>query len=154
MASVNSKVESFNLHVKENRQGLKARGERTDDLMKNLFKAFMATSDKDFVSCVKTRKDECDECKEISEVQLMKLAINKHVNKKRDRECSSPSEEGKQAVALRSSLEQVKKETLNMSKALQSQRKNDLQKEPPIKITERRTEARKEREKEPMILGH
>ena len=61
--------------------------ERTDDLMTNLFKVCIATSDKEFVSYIKSKKDECDEGKETSEVQLMKLEINKNVNKKRDSEC-------------------------------------------------------------------
>ena len=46
VVTVHSNVELFNLHVKENRQGLKARGESTDDLMINLFKGHMAASDK------------------------------------------------------------------------------------------------------------
>ena len=85
MASVKSNIELSNLHVKENMQGIKFRGERTDDLMINLFKVCMATSDKDFVSCIKTKKDEHDDGNHISEDQLMKLALNKYVNKKRDR---------------------------------------------------------------------
>ena len=50
MASVNSNLELFNLHVKGNIQGIKAREERTHDLMTNLFKGHMDASDKDFVS--------------------------------------------------------------------------------------------------------
>ena len=57
MESVNSSIELFSLHLKENRQGLKARGECADDFMINPFKGYMATSDKDFVSHIKTKKD-------------------------------------------------------------------------------------------------
>ena len=88
---MNSNIESFNLHAKENVQGLKDRGKCTDDLMINLFKGFMTTSDKEFVSGIITKKDEYDEGKETSEVQLMKLALNRHGNKKRHGEWSAPS---------------------------------------------------------------
>ena len=95
MDSVKSHVDLFNLHVKENRQGLKAREERTDNLMINLFKGYMDTSDKEFSSCMKPKKDENDEVKETSEVQLINLALNKHVSKKLDGEWSAPFEEVK-----------------------------------------------------------
>ena len=39
MSTVNSDIENFNHYVKMNVDGLKARGEQTDDLMINLFKA-------------------------------------------------------------------------------------------------------------------
>ena len=81
---MNSNVELFNLHAKESRQGLKARWECTGDLMINPFKGYVAMSDKEFVSCIKTKKDQHDEGKKTSEVQLMKLVINKRFNKKRD----------------------------------------------------------------------
>ena len=48
MTSVNSNASLFKLHVKENRQGLKA--DHMDNLMINLFKGHMTTSDKYFVS--------------------------------------------------------------------------------------------------------
>ena len=71
-------------NCKENRQGLKARGKRKEDLMINIFKDVMATSDKDFVFYIKTKKHGCNEGNDISEDQLMKFAFNKHVNKKQD----------------------------------------------------------------------
>ena len=49
VASVNSNVDSFKLYVKENRQGLKVRGERMDNIMMNLFKGYMDEAEKDFV---------------------------------------------------------------------------------------------------------
>ena len=66
IASVNSNGESFKLHVTENRQDLKSIGECIDDLMTHMSKGCMATSDKEFASCIKTKKDGCDEGKEIS----------------------------------------------------------------------------------------
>ena len=133
MASANSKIELFNLHVKEATQGLKARGERTDDLTINLCKGCMAVSDKYFVSYIKTKKDEHDEGKENSKDQLIKSVLNKYVNKKRDRDCKAPSEEEKQMLSLIASLEASKKESLHISKTLKSQHKKDRRKITPAR---------------------
>ena len=120
MVTVHSNVELFNLHVKENRQGLKARGESTDDLMINLFKGYMAASDKEFAKYIRLKKDEYDEGKDISEERLMKLALNKYTNMKRDGDWNAPSAEQKQIVALRASLDEMKKEGLQLSKGLKN----------------------------------
>ena len=45
MPTVNSDIENFNQYVKVNVDGLKARGDQTDDLMINLFKAYQVASD-------------------------------------------------------------------------------------------------------------
>ena len=50
----------------------------------------------------------------------MKLALNKHTNMKRDSKWNGPSQEEKQIVALRESLDEMKKERLQISKALKS----------------------------------
>ena len=49
ITTVKSNIKTLNLHVKVNMEGFKARGERTEDLMKNLFKAYQVASDKYFV---------------------------------------------------------------------------------------------------------
>ena len=58
----------------------------------------------------------------------MTLALNKHVNRKRDGEWSASSEEEKQSVALKSSLEEFKKESLQMSKALKGRSREGKEK--------------------------
>ena len=57
MSIVNSDIEKFNQYVKENVDVLKSRGERTDNLMINLFKAYQVASDKEFVRYIKTNRD-------------------------------------------------------------------------------------------------
>ena len=52
--------------------------------MINVFKGYVATSYKEFLSYIKTKKDKYDQGKEIWEVRLVELALNKHFNKKRD----------------------------------------------------------------------
>ena len=46
MSTVNLYIENFNQYVKLNVDGLKARGERTDDLMINLLRAYHVALDR------------------------------------------------------------------------------------------------------------
>ena len=57
MTTVNSNIEKFNQYVKVNVEGLRARGERTDDLMINLFKAYQVASDAVFVQYIKIKRN-------------------------------------------------------------------------------------------------
>ena len=50
MKTVGSKIEQFNLHVKELRDNLALNGATTLDLLINLFQGYKAASDKSFVS--------------------------------------------------------------------------------------------------------
>ena len=46
---VNLNIELFNQDINENKQSLAARGKRTDNLIINLFKGYIAIKDKVFV---------------------------------------------------------------------------------------------------------
>ena len=50
MSIVNSSIEKFNQYVKMDVDGLKASGERTDDLMINLIKAYQVARYGEFTS--------------------------------------------------------------------------------------------------------
>jgi hypothetical protein len=49
MVTIKSDIEEFNKYIKQNYKGLLARSERCDDIMINLFKGYMATSESEFV---------------------------------------------------------------------------------------------------------
>ena len=49
MSTVNLDIKNSNQYVKVNVDGLKARGDRTDDLMINLFEAYQVASDGEFL---------------------------------------------------------------------------------------------------------
>ena len=61
MSTVNSDIENFNQYVKVNVDGLKARGERIDDIIINLFKAYQAASYGQFVRYKKKKRDQYDD---------------------------------------------------------------------------------------------
>ena len=61
MSTVNSDIENFNQYVKVNVDGLKARGERIDDIIINLFKAYQVASYGQFVRYKKKKRDQYDD---------------------------------------------------------------------------------------------
>ena len=58
MSTVNLDIKNFNQYVKVNVDGLIARGERTDDLMINLFKTYQENFNRNFVRYIKTKGDQ------------------------------------------------------------------------------------------------
>jgi hypothetical protein len=57
ISTIDSNIELFNQHVKINRDGLAARGESSDDLIINLFKAYLCLTDRGFVCYMMNKKD-------------------------------------------------------------------------------------------------
>ena len=60
-STVDSDFENFNQYVNVNLDGLKERGERTYDLMINIFKAYQVASYGEFVRYIKTKRDQYDD---------------------------------------------------------------------------------------------
>eukprot|EP00957_Ditylum_brightwellii_P212001 15366843-Ditylum_brightwellii.AAC.1 len=75
---VNSSINLFNQYVKQHQEGLKARGESTDDLMTNLFKAYLVASDGSFVRYIYIKKDTYDDGGDITVETLMTHAKTKN----------------------------------------------------------------------------
>ena len=61
ITTVKYNIGTFNQHVKVNMEDFKSRGERTDDLMTNLFKKYHVASDTEFVRYIKTKKYRYDD---------------------------------------------------------------------------------------------
>ena len=70
-------MRQVNAYVKGLLLSLTARGGRTEDHLSNLFKSYLATSDKNFVECIRRKLEKYEEGKEYRAEELMKLADNK-----------------------------------------------------------------------------
>ena len=57
---------------------LKERGDRTDKIMTDLFKAYHVASDSEFVRYIKTKNDRYDYCRDMIFKQLMMEVFNKY----------------------------------------------------------------------------
>ncbi len=78
MTTVKSDIEECNRYVKMNYQGLQERGEQCDDIMIHLFKDYLVSSDREFVSYIKLKKMEHEEGQNhLQSEELKTLSLNK-----------------------------------------------------------------------------
>ena len=114
MVSIDSDIIKFNEHVKELLDKLHARGEMTQDLLTNIFKAYKVVSDEDFVNYIKGKEDDYDEGKnDITPKSLMLLAANKYKTRKETNEWNAPSKEQEEIIALKAQVEKLKNQKAN-----------------------------------------
>ena len=100
LPQVGCNITKFNQYVKLMVHALGARGERTEDLLSNLFKGYAACSDKSFITYVGEKQDEYDEGADITADQLILLADNKYKNLKLKNKWNSPSDQDEKILAL------------------------------------------------------
>ena len=68
MVVVHSNIKKFNIYVKQQVDGLYARGQVTNDLLSNLFKGYLAASDRQFTAYIKTKLERYEEGKDITQM--------------------------------------------------------------------------------------
>jgi hypothetical protein len=112
---VDSNIELFNQHVKVNRYGLTARGESSDDLTINLFKAYLCVTDRDFVRYMRNKKDAYDDREEFLVEQLVTTSLIKFQILKDSGKWNSLSPEQDQIVALTSEVTYLKDHNLKLA---------------------------------------
>ena len=109
LPKVGSNITKFNQYVKLMVQALGARGERTEDLLSNLFKGYAACSDRSFVTYISKKQDEYDEGEHVTPDQLMVLADNKYKNLWLKNKWNAPSDQEEKILALEAKLEGFRK---------------------------------------------
>jgi hypothetical protein len=120
MQAHESDVEDYNNHVKTLVTGLNARGERTLDLLSNLFKGYMAVSDTAFVEFIKRKKDAYEEGEiDLTPNELMQSTDNKYNGLKQQGRWNASSEQDEKIIALQAkiqALEETRKQPKNAIK--------------------------------------
>lgn len=114
--SINSDIDKFNQHVKNQLDSLAARGESTQDLLSNLFKGYAAASDKEFKSYIAKKEDLYDEGENIDARTLMQLALNKYKTLCEGGRWNAPSEEEEKIIALEAEVKKLINKRDNTSK--------------------------------------
>lgn len=121
ITTIDSNIELFNQYVHVNQDGLKARGETTDDLVINLFKAYMNVADQNFVEYIRTKKNAYDEGTDTLEPEtLMTHALNKYHILVQEGKWKSLSPQDEQLVALKAQYKALKDANLRLSRTLGS----------------------------------
>ena len=108
IADVQDNILELNQFVKTQQAGLVARGERTDDLLVNLFKAYKACGNEEFVRWVKTKEDGYNEGTNFTPEELMTLADSKYTSLLDDGSWLTHTSDKKKIVAMAAQLESLK----------------------------------------------
>ena len=121
MPNVNNDITRFNNHVKMLLLALKARGERTLDLLTNLFKAYAVCNDKEFTGYIKDLRTDHDMgTRVLNPKTLMYYAEKKFKIMVTTKTWEAPSQVDEEIMALQVRMEkmqeQLKKAEANRSK--------------------------------------
>ena len=103
-------ISKFNAYVKDLIDSLTARGETTQDLLANLFKAYKAVSDREFVSYIRKKEDEYEEGVNVDTDTLMLQADNKFKIMREAKTWNAPSPEEEKILALETQIQKLRKE--------------------------------------------
>ena len=91
--------------------GLRSRGETTQDLLINLFKGYMACSDREFVAYIKRKQDGFEEGADVEPDQLMKNAADKYKTLLQKGSWNAPDANEEKILALQSEIRKLKKKS-------------------------------------------
>ena len=125
MVKINSDIKKFNTYVKQQVDSLAARGHHSTDLLANLFKGYIAASDRQFTAYIRTKQERYEEGKIITSNQLMVMAKTKYQIIVDKSEWNAPSPEETQILALKAEMNQMK----HNQKKGNNQKKNDQPKD-------------------------
>ena len=111
IADFNGDIIKFNSYVKATLQGLHARGERTLDLLPNLFKAYETVSDENFLEMIRCRKNAYEEgdSPNLSATQLMDWARLKYQGLVEAKKWQALSERDQKIIALEAKVKKMEK---------------------------------------------
>ena len=110
LPTIGQDIVKFNTYVKLLVDGLKTRGEVTQDLLVNLFKGYLACSDTEFVEYIKRKQDRYEEGDELDPDLLMKNAADKYKTLLQKGQWNVPSASETKILALQSQIKKLKKE--------------------------------------------
>ncbi len=106
-------ITSFNDYVKTQLAQLEARGQDTQDLLVNLFKAYSTVEDNKFLAYIEQRENEYNDGTDIDPVALMDLAHNKYATLVESGRWKQQTADQKKIVALTAQVAKFKKQALS-----------------------------------------
>ena len=143
ISTIGNDITKFNGYVKGLVQSLAARGERTEDLLSNLFKGYQAVSDRTFLKYIAGKQEKYEEGKQYSPDQLMQLADNKYRLLKEKGTWDTPSESEEKILALEARIDELTRSTKKTRGTKRKKKGSESEGETPEKKTEKRTQREK-----------
>ncbi|KAL3909982.1 MAG: hypothetical protein SGARI_002341 [Bacillariaceae sp.] len=111
LAQVGFDIAKMNQHAQMLLEGLRARGETTNDLMNNLFKAYKTVKDDEFLTYIKAKESDWHEGElQLTAEKLMLLAKNKFQLLKDQKRWQAPSAAEEKIIALEARLAALKRD--------------------------------------------
>ena len=109
LPTIGHDIIKFNTYVKLLVDGLRSRGETTTDLLTNLFKGYLACSDRDFCDYITRKQDAWEEGTDIQPDRLMKHAADKYKTLLQKGLWNAPDKHEEKIIALQSEVRKLKK---------------------------------------------
>ena len=110
IATMGCDIIKFNEHVKHLLEQLNAHGGETQDLLTNLFKAYVSIKDTHFVDYINEKLSRYEEGEPMEADQLMTLTANKYKNMMIQNQWEAPSPHDTTIQALQSKVEKLQRE--------------------------------------------
>ena len=106
LPTIGHDIVKFNTYVKLLVDGLRSRGETTQDLLVNLFKGYMACSDREFVAYIKRKQDAFEEGTELEPDQGSNFRFNNKQsgNEKKKKKADSSDSNAQRTLRLNQAL--------------------------------------------------
>jgi hypothetical protein len=102
-------IDKFNLYVKEKTKQLRNRGETSQDVLVNLFKAYEMVPDTTFNNWLIRKKENYEEGSDLNSDSLMLDALNRYQSLVREGKWQSESPDSKKIIALTAQIDQMQK---------------------------------------------
>ena len=119
ITTIGCDIIKFNEHVKRLLEQLNAHGGETQDLLTNLFKAYMSIKDVCFVDYINEKLSRYEEGELMEADQLMTLTANKYKNMMIKNQWEAPSPQDTTIQALESKVEELQRELKCAPKVVQ-----------------------------------
>ncbi len=110
LPTVGYNISQFNMYVKNLVNQLRARGEYTNDLLVNLFKGYLAASDRAFTGYIEKKLEAYEEGQPITADQLMLWARNKYDLLRDKGTWNAPTDEEEKIIALQAQVKAMAKQ--------------------------------------------
>jgi len=117
-------IDKFNLYVNEKRKQLRNRGETSQDVLINLFKAYEMVPDSTFHNWLIRKKKNYEEGADVTSDSLMLDVLNRYQSLLREGKWQSTTPESKRIIALTSQLNEMQKMLKGTNFKLSSRKSN------------------------------
>jgi len=148
LPTIGHDITKFNTYVKLLIDGLRSRGETSHDLLVNLFKGYMACSDREFVAYIKRKQDAFEEGTPIQVDNLMKNAADKYKTLLQKGKWNTPDVNESKIRALQAEIRKLKDRKKGTSSKKEYEKMKKKENEKPQWFSKRPTQDKLNKPKE------